>query len=351
DVFGVEWDKIVVMDGGEIVAVTDRAGLLQGDVLRKFGLREPVEVVVHRALGQDGVVRDARLSDDARSRLIDRLANADAPIQHEVQPLLTVEGVDFHYVSHKPILSDVSFSVARGEMVALVGKNGAGKSTLTKLICGLVTPTAGDVRWGNDSMRTWSIKQRCEQIGFVMQNPNHMISHAQVYDEVAFSLRNRGLDEATIESKVRDVLRVAGLYPFRNWPVSALSYGQKKRLTIASIVVTEPELLILDEPTAGQDFKHYSEMMRMIRHYVASGMSVLFITHDLHLMLEHTSRCVVLADGEVVYSGDTVAVFERQDVLVRSNLKVPASYSFVKQLDTAHAAAFFAWLQRESEGV
>ncbi|MEG0137306.1 MAG: ABC transporter ATP-binding protein, partial [Cetobacterium sp.] len=226
----------------------------------------------------------------------------------------------------KQILKDVSFKINKGDMVSIVGKNGAGKSTISKLICGFYKPTSGKILFDGIDMINYTIKERAQKIGFVMQNPNQMISKTMVYDEVAFGLNIRGLDEAEIKDKVYKVLKICGLYGYRNWHISALSFGQKKRVTIASILALNPEILILDEPTAGQDFKHYSEIMEFLLELNNNGVTIIMITHDMHLMLEYTNNVIVLSDGEKVADDNAINILTNKDVIKSANLKETSLY-------------------------
>jgi energy-coupling factor transport system ATP-binding protein len=226
--------------------------------------------------------------------------------------VLELQNLSFYYPGYnppgnsagragRPVLEDVSFRVHRGECVSVVGKNGAGKSTLAKLIAGFFKPSAGSILFEGRDMQNLSVKQRSHYIGYGMQNPNQMISFPMIFEEAALGLRNRGLGEGEVRDRVYETLRICGLYPFRNWPVNALSYGQKKRLTIASILVMGPSLLILDEPTAGQDYRHYTEFMEFLRKLNREkGLTLLLITHDMHLMLEYTTRSLVLSEGKLL---------------------------------------------------
>ena len=201
----------------------------------------------------------------------------------------------------KKVLQDINFRIEKGEMVSIVGKNGAGKSTLSNLICGFISPDAGKILLEGSDISGLSIKERGEVIGLVMQNPNQMISKPMIFDEVALGLAVRGVPEEEIKERVHETLKICGLYPFRNWPVSALSFGQKKRVTIASILVMNPRVLILDEPTAGQDFRHYTEIMEFLKDINERlGITIIMITHDMHLMLEYTSRALVFSQSRMI---------------------------------------------------
>ncbi|WMT40724.1 ABC transporter ATP-binding protein [Paenibacillus sp. D2_2] len=212
--------------------------------------------------------------------------------------LLELKDVSFAYDSGSDTIHDVSLSIREGETVALLGRNGAGKSTLSNLITGLLRPRGGSILYQGEDMTKWSIRRRGEDIGYVMQNPNHMITQHMIKDEIELGLKARRMSPAEREQRIAEVLNICGLYPYRNWPVSALSFGQKKRLSIAAILALQPKLMILDEPTAGQDYRHYTEFMEFIASLSKQGMAFLFITHDMHLALEYADRAAVMAgDG------------------------------------------------------
>ena len=241
--------------------------------------------------------------------------------------ILEVKGLDFSYVPGKPILKNINFAVKKGEMVSIVGKNGAGKSTLSNLICGFIKPSAGDILLNGSSIAPLSVKERGEKIGLVMQNPNQMISKAMIFEEVALGLTVRGIPEDEIKERVNETLKICGLYPFRNWPVSALSFGQKKRVTIASILVMNPEVIILDEPTAGQDYRHYTEIMEFLKEInEKSGITIIMITHDMHLMLEYTDRAIVIADGELLADDKPANVLTNEAISEKAFLKKTSLY-------------------------
>lgn len=240
----------------------------------------------------------------------------------------------------KEILHDLSFKVHKGEMLSIVGQNGAGKSTLSKLICGFYPLKSGRIVYKNQDLKEKTIKERSEKIGMVMQNPNKMISQTMIFDEVALGLRVRGVAEEEVKQRVHDTLKICGLYPFRNWPVSALSFGQKKRVTIASILVLEPEIIILDEPTAGQDFKHYTEMMEFLKELNEKGMTIIMITHDMHLMLEYTDRAIVLADGRKLADTVVTEILTDQDMIEKANLKETSLYELALKAEIKNPKSF-----------
>lgn len=338
DVLWRSVDRIVLMNDGCIAADMRPDELLSTDLLARHGIREPLYLTALKYAGVEITpqMRPARaatlsLSDAQRSQV--RAWFDAAPPREETAaqpPLLRVEGLTFGYTPERRTLSDVSFTVHRGEMLSIVGQNGAGKSTLSKLICGFETPDAGTLTLNGEDLGGQSIRERAAKIGYVMQNPNQMISKTMIFDEVALGIRRRGYSEAEIRSRVEDTLKICGLYPFRNWPVSALSFGQKKRVTIASVLVMGPELIILDEPTAGQDFRHYTEIMEFLRGLNAQGVTVVMITHDMHLMLEYTPRALVFSEGRLIADKSAASVLCDPALVERAALKETSLFYLAK---------------------
>src|SRR5699024_9534988 len=315
DVLHCHMDRIIVMDEGRIVGDMTPDALLASSVLSENHIREPLYVKDLKYAGCDvtDVMRSANLNKLDIGQCKETIKDwAEVAVSCEKEPphdpILEVEGLSFAYDGHDNILKDITFSINKGEMVSFVGKNGAGKSTLSKVICGFEKNQSGTIHFSGEDKTHATIFERTKHVGMVMQNPNHMISKHMIYDEIALGLRIRGMDEAEIKKRVEHTLGICGLYPFRNWPITALSYGQKKRVTIASILVLEPEIIILDEPTAGQDLRHYTDFMTFLEGLNREGMTILLITHDMHLMLEYTPRTLVLADGELIVDDEAAHV-------------------------------------------
>ena len=296
-------DRVVVMADGRILADDTPEALLRGQLLQKIGLREPLYLAPKTV--------------------------ADQP----QTPLLTVAGLQFAYPKGRQIFTDLNLTLHHGEMVALVGRNGVGKSTLSHLIAGFLNPNAGQITLDGEDLATWSVKERADKIGYILQDPNQMISKHLIFDEVALGPRLRGWDEDRVKSAVLSALKVCGLYPFRSWPINALSYGQKKRVTIAAILVLEPALMILDEPTAGQDWRHFTDMMRFLTKLNDQGITMMLITHDMHLMLEYAQRTIVLGDGGVLMDATPAAVLTNPDVIQHASLAQPSLYRLAKRLN------------------
>ena len=346
DVLHCKVDRILVMQEGQIISDSTPQKLLTSDTLAQMGIREPLYISAMRYAGLDL----------ANFHPIDSLANLDLAIQKEkfqnwqkaqsqkilsqkTNPLLELDHVSCGY-DQKLILKNLSMSIHQGEMVAIVGENGAGKSTLIKLICGFIPLQNGRMQFKGNDLTKDSIKERADKIGYVMQNPNQMISQNIVFDEIALGLKLRGVDQETIQQKVHEVLKICGLFPFRNWPIQALSYGQKKRVTIASMLALEPEILILDEPTAGQDLAHYTQMMDFLEQLNRQGVTIILVTHDMHLMLEYTTRSLVMVDGQVIADLTPAQLLTNQKLIDQASLKETSLYTLALKLHLENPSQF-----------
>ena len=348
DVLWRNVDRIVLVNEGRILADMRPDDLLSGSLLDENGIREPLYLTAMRYAGIavtpekhpahiDSVVLDK--ADTARLHSWFQAEPLPAP-KPAPEPLLEVRDLCFGYNKGQHTLQNVSFSIGKGEMVSIVGRNGAGKSTLSKLICGFETQDSGEIYLNGKDLKDENIRRRAKHIGYVMQNPNQMISKTMIYDEVAMALQGSGLTEEQIQEKVEDTLKVCGLYPFRNWPVSALSFGQKKRVTIASVLVQDPELILLDEPTAGQDFRHYTDIMEFLQGLNTRGVTVVMITHDMHLMLEYTPRALVFCDGQLIADRSASAVLCDPELIERAALKQTSLYTLANRCGIVPAEDF-----------
>ena len=341
-------DRIVLMGEGRILYDGDPDTLLCGNLLPESGIREPLYVTALKYAGvtltpqmHPASLRELVLSGEQKAQVAAWFSRQPSPAPEAARPvLLRAENIDFTYDTGHHALHGITALVHKGEMLSIVGTNGAGKSTFSKVICGFEIPQKGILELDGVDLSTLSIKERADHIGYVMQNPNQMISKTQIYDEVALGLRNRGLSEEEIRPRVEETLKICGLYPFRNWPVSALSYGQKKRVTIASILVLRPEMILLDEPTAGQDLKHYTEIMEFLKDLNRQGVTVVLITHDMHLMLEYTPRAVVFNAGKVIADAPAAQVLNAPDIVEAAHLKETSLYHLSKLCGIPEAEEF-----------
>ena len=328
-------DRILLVNDGTLLFNGSPDELLSSTLLLENGIREPLYVTVLRQLGFD-TTRAQNLSQlDALD--LSGLGIPDSVLRDKTETstdsILKVEGLSVSYGDNPAIIEDMSFSLKKGERLAIVGKNGAGKSTLAKALCGFV-PSQGKLTYKGQDISQDSIAERSERIGFVLQNPNQMISQTMIFDEVALGLRLRGIEETEVEERVHEVLKTCGLYSFRKWPISALSFGQKKRVTIASILVLKPEIIILDEPTAGQDYKTYTDIMNFLDSLQKQGHTIVMITHDMQLMLEYSDRCLVVVEGKIIADDNPVTILNQKDLLESANLKQTSLYTLGQKLSS-----------------
>lgn len=350
DVLYRQVDRVVLINDGRILFNGGPDDLLRTSLLQENGIREPLYLSTLRALGYP--IAPAEHLSSVWEIDIEALNIASLPALHfengEKEALLEVEHLYFSY-PNKQVLTDLQLTIHKGERLAIVGKNGAGKSTLAKVLCGFIQGE-GEILWKGQSIKEDSVKERAERIGYVLQNPNQMISQTMIFDEVALGLRMRGVTEEEIEHRVHHILKVCGLYPFRNWPISALSYGQKKRVTIASILVLNPEIILLDEPTAGQDQRHYREMMEFLDQLNAQGHTIVMITHDMQLMLDYSDRAVVVVDGQIIEDASPAEILSDDTVIERANLKETSIFHLAERVGVNPLELTTFYMQEERRG-
>ena len=348
-------DRIIVMGDGHIQYDGDPDALLCSELLQEKGIREPLYVTALKYAGltltadmRPSYLPELKLTEEQKQSVrtwFNRLPVPEAEPERDI--LLLAQALDFTYEGGHHALRGIDAIVHKGEMLSIVGTNGAGKSTFSKVVCGFEKAQSGILELAGVDLNTLSIKERADHIGYVMQNPNQMISKTKIFDEVALGLRNRGVAEEEVHTRVEETLKICGLYPFRNWPVSALSYGQKKRVTIASILVLKPEMILLDEPTAGQDLKHYTEIMDFLSELNREGVTVLLITHDMHLMLEYTPRAIVFNAGRVIADKTAAEVLNSPEIVEAAHLKETSLYhlSTLCSIENAEefTRRFIAW--------
>ena len=342
-------DRIVLINDGRILFNGSPDQLLATDLLTQNGIREPLYLTTLRQLGVDLAKEEQLANLDNLSISKDQLQLRTELVKEapELQSLFRLEDVSFSY-DDRPILKSIYLDIRKGEKIAIVGKNGAGKSTLAKALSSFIQ-TEGRYLWEGQDIKGDSVSERAERVGYVLQNPNQMISTNMIFDEVALGLRLRGVDEQEIETRVYETLKICGLYEFRNWPISALSFGQKKRVTIASILVLGAEIILLDEPTAGQDQKNYTEIMEFLEELHQKGHTIVMITHDMQLMLDYSDRALVMVDGELIADTDPASLLSNPELLVKSNLKETSIFNLAKKLDV-DSLALTAFYKERREG-
>ncbi len=348
DVLYCPIDRMVVMGEGRILYDGNPDDVLCGELLQNSGIREPLYVTALKYAGialtpdmRPSYLPELKLSTEQKQAVQDWFSQQPTPESKAEAPvLLRVEGLNFTYDTGHHALKGINALVHKGEMLSIVGTNGAGKSTFSKVVCGFEHAQEGILELDGVDLNTLSIKERADHIGYVMQNPNQMISKNLIFDEVALGLRNRGVSEEEIKPRVEETLKICGLHPFRKWPISALSYGQKKRVTIASILVLRPEMILLDEPTAGQDLRHYTEIMDFLSELNRQGVTVVLITHDMHLMLEYTPRAIVFNAGQVIADKSAAEVLNSPEIVEAAHLKETSLYHLAHACGIDNAEEF-----------
>ena len=344
-------DRVILINQGQVLFNGSPDELLRTTLLAENGIREPLYLTTLRQLGQD-ISKLPHLDKVEKLPLGD--LSVDIPTPHfekgaEAETILELGHLNFAYREGQPILKDLSLTIPKGQRLAIVGKNGAGKSTLAKAICGFIQ-TEGTYFSKGEDIKDDSVKERAERVGYVLQNPNQMISTNMIFDEVALGLRLRNVPEEQIESRVHQALKTCGLYEFRKWPISALSYGQKKRVTIASILVLGPDVLVLDEPTAGQDQRNYTEIMDFLDELHQKGHTIVMITHDMQLMLDYSDRAVVVMDGQVLADLTPAELLTQPEILRRANLKETSIFALANRLGVDPLALTQFYMNQKGEG-
>ena len=355
DVLEQPFDKVVIIDKGVVKGVGTPNDILKSDLLTNSGLREPLYVEAMKLAGCDvsseDNLRDINSINEENKEILKSWFKNETSSKtiNKEEKILEIKNLTFSHDGVKNTLDDVSFYLNKGEILAVLGNNGAGKSTLCRSITGILKPKSGSIFLNNECIDSWSIKKKGSAIGYVMQNPNQMISQHMIKDEIALGLKCRNFDKKYIDEKVEEVLKICGLYPYRNWPVQALSYGQKKRVTIASILAINPDVIILDEPTAGQDYKHYTEFMEFIKGLSNKGISIIMVTHDMQLTLEYCDRAVVLSGGKKIADDKPANILTNKEIIKKSNLKETSLSTLAKTIDIANTndfVQFFIDLER-----
>ena len=355
DVLEQPFDKVVIIDKGVVKGVGTPNEILKSDLLTNSGLREPLYVEAMKLAGCDVSseenLRDINSINEENKEILKSWFKNETSSKtiNKEEKILEIKNLTFSHDGVKNTLDNVSFYLNKGEILAVLGNNGAGKSTLCRSITGILKPKSGSIFLNNECIDSWSIKKKGSAIGYVMQNPNQMISQHMIKDEIALGLKCRNFDKKYIDEKVEEVLKICGLYPYRNWPVQALSYGQKKRVTIASILAINPDVIILDEPTAGQDYKHYTEFMEFIKGLSNKGISIIMVTHDMQLTLEYCDRAVVLSGGKKIADDKPANILTNKEIIKKSNLKETSLSTLAKTIDIANTndfVQFFIDLER-----
>ena len=356
DVLEHSFDRIVVVDEGRIVADGHPDTVLAAGILSVHGLREPLYIEMLRLSGvklqEKDQISDLNSCLPYKENVVG-IFNREQPclVSERLEKVLSFENIYCRYYQDAPyILQDVSFCLSKGEILAVVGNNGAGKSTLARTLSGTIRPQSGRIVYHGDEINSWSPRRRGACIGHVMQNPNLMITRSTVWEEAAFGPENFGYAQDEIKERTASALETCGLYKYRNWPVSSLSYGQKKRVTIASVLSMRPDVVILDEPTAGQDHKSYREFMDYVDKISQNGTAIIMITHDMHLALEYAHRALVLSGGRIIADDSVYNILADESIMVQANLKKTSLYRLAQLYGIAEVGSFISFFTCRMKG-
>ena len=223
--------------------------------------------------------------------------------------MLEIQDVSFAYPGQPPVLKKISLQLAAGEFAGLAGRNGSGKTTLTRLMVGLEKPAFGTVRLENRTTSDCGPAELAKMVGYVFQNPDRQIFRDTVEQEVSFGPEQLGWDREAIKTAVTEALRLTGLETLSREYPRGQTRSVRQRIAIASALALKPKLLILDEPTSGQDAKEKQQLMELLESMNSSGIGIILVTHDMELLLAHTRRVIVMHQGEVAFDGPTVNLF------------------------------------------
>lgn len=325
-------DQLVALSEGRVIADGPVQEVLRerGNALRDLGIWLPETVEIGLGFGaalggREIPITAAQAIEALRSSelLPDTLRGRESAGQAEPEEvLIEARGLGFEYPNGYRALEGIDFEIRKGEMLAIVGRNGAGKSTLSKLLVGLLKPKAGELRLFGKRARDWSVERLATKIGLVFQNPEHQFLTDTVYDEIAYSLLARGIDdEGEVERLVTECLVQFELESCRDVHPFSLPAGMKRRLGVATMLVCEPEVLVVDEPTYGQDKEMTRKLLSTMERIRSRGVGVVMITHDMRLVQEYATRAMVMSRGRAIYDGDPARLFESPALLEEANLR------------------------------
>lgn len=341
-------ERLILFSDGRIMADGAPSDILKTEVLSEIGIREPLYITAMRYAGVnlDEVnhldlvhkLNGPNLK-EKMEQWLSYLPQFEYPVQSTA--LLELQDISFKYPWNvRPILNQVSIRINEGEMLSLVGPNGSGKSTLAKVLSGQEKIQTGKILWKGEDISAYSEEELETCIGYIPQNPFDSISQETIDEELAYRLRERNFTDQEISRRVEKVILICSLQYIRQLPMTALSFGQLRRVAIGSVLVLNPELIIVDEPAAGQDFSNYTEIMNFLQSIHVQGVTVLIVTHDMHLMLEYSKRTIVMVKGKVIADASPVFVLASPEIIEASSLKETNLYTFAKQINMTDPYAF-----------
>lgn len=247
------------------------------------------------------------------------------PAASNIGKIVEIRSLYYTYPPPREVeaLTDINLEIRKGEFLAVIGPNGSGKTTLTKCMAGLLRPSRGSVLIKGKPVADYKLRERSRLIGYIFQNPDHQLLKDTVHEDVAFGLKNLGETEDQIRTKVQRVLLGLGIWEKSDLHPFRLGRGERQKVALASVVVMEPEILLIDEPTTGQDRRGAEEIVRILLQLNAEGITILMVTHAMHLVAEYARRVIVFSDGQMLMDGPPRDVFSRVDALEKAHIRPP----------------------------
>ncbi|MBU7042624.1 MAG: energy-coupling factor ABC transporter ATP-binding protein [Theionarchaea archaeon] len=326
--------SVVVLKNGRVL-MSGSPKKIFSDVqkMKALGIQVPEVAEFTYELHQRGLIDDVciTLEEALNNASLSRICAALPPREEHISslsqseeepPLIDIRNLSFKY-EDTPVLTDISLRIREGEIVAVVGQNGSGKTTLVKHFNGLLRPCSGDIYIDGNQVSEKSVAEMARTVGYVFQNPNHQIFADTVFDEVEFGLINLGVPQSERTQQIYHVLKETGLYRYKDHHPTSLSGGEKQRLAIASVLVMNPKILILDEPTTGLDLKSSRSIIELVKTLHSQNRTVILITHDMRLVAEMAQRIIILKQGKIVADSTTREIFSDEALLHDNYLEAP----------------------------
>jgi energy-coupling factor transport system ATP-binding protein len=335
-------DRVALIQDGKLVRVASSQEILREiDLLEELGVMplgipkffkkmENAELPLTPDEGLNTFEKTGwEISETKYNQILDKEKLA---AQHDEQPIIQCRGLEHTYPNGVKALNGIDLDIYQGEIVAIVGQNGSGKTTLAKHLNGLLMPTAGEAKVNGLDTQKQGVFKIGQKVGYVFQNPDHQIFSELVYEEVAFGPRLREVPEEEVEQRVKEALEAVGLTGFEEEDPFSLTKSGRQRVAVASVLAVQPDVLILDEPTTGLDYKEQRSMMDMVRRLNDQGSTIIFVTHHMWVVAEYAHKVFVIKDGRMLLDGPTRQVFAQEETLEASYLRPPHFVQFSNRL-------------------
>ena len=326
-------DLIIIMKDGKILKDGIPEQIFKDvKLLKDIGIMPPQITELFYELGFDelpltedhavGIIKKRNLK-FSKKRYQELIEKDKKRSQNYGNVIIKIESLHYSYKDGNEILKDITLSIRKGEFLSIIGSNGGGKTTLAKHFNGLLLPTEGNIYTNGKNTKESNLKEHSQIVGFVFQNPDHQIFAQTVFEEVSFTPKLLGLPEQEIEKRVRESLEAVSMTGFINADPFSLTKGERQRLAVASVLSAKPEVIVLDEPSTGLDYKELSSMMELLKNLNSKGHTIIIITHSLHVVASYCHRTIVINGGEIIFDLTTREVFQKERELLKAHLKLP----------------------------